>query len=77
MLVIFFTGNIDAPISAFIGDTNPNNMYAMRNRTGLYGGFRFFAHDSEHTLLHESSLGNTDELHRDRTGPFAAGDPTQ
>jgi hypothetical protein len=77
MLVIFFTGNIDAPISAFIGNTNPNNMYAMRNRTGLYGGFRFFAHDSEHTLLHESSLGNTDEIHRDRTGPFAAGDPTQ
>jgi Lamin Tail Domain/CotH kinase protein/Chitobiase/beta-hexosaminidase C-terminal domain/PA14 domain len=77
MLVIFFTGNIDAPISAFIGDTNPNNMYGMRNRTGLYGGFRFFAHDSEHTLLHESSLGNTDEIHRDRTGPFPAGDPTQ
>ncbi|HTL17917.1 MAG TPA: lamin tail domain-containing protein, partial [Patescibacteria group bacterium] len=77
MLVIFFTGNIDAPISAFIGDSNPNNMYAVRNRTGLYGGFRFFAHDSEHTLLHESALGNTDEIHRDRTGPFPAGDPVQ
>jgi len=77
MLVIFLTGNIDAPISAFIGNTNPNNMYAVRNRTGLYGGFRFFAHDSEHTLLHESSLGNNDELHRDRTGPFPAGDPVQ
>jgi hypothetical protein len=77
MLVIFFTGNIDAPISAFLGNSNPNNMYAMRNRTGLSGGFRFFAHDSEHTLLHESSLGNNDELHRDRTGPFAAGDPVQ
>ena len=77
MLVIFFTGNIDAPISAFIGNTNPNNMYAVRNRTGLYGGFRFFAHDSEHTLLHESSLGSSDEIHRDRTGPFAAGDPLQ
>jgi hypothetical protein len=77
MLVIFFTGNIDAPISAFLSNTNPNNMYAVRNRTGLLGGFRFFAHDSEHTLLHESSLGNNDELHRDRTGPFPAGDPTQ
>ena len=77
MLVIFFTGNIDAPISAFLGNSNPNNMYALRNRTGLYGGFRFLAHDSEHTLLHESSLGSNDELHRNRTGPFAAGDPTQ
>jgi hypothetical protein len=76
MLVIFFTGNLDAPISEFIGDTNPNNMYGMRNRTGLYGGFRFFAHDSEHTLLHESPFGS-DEIHRNRTGPFAAGDPLQ
>jgi hypothetical protein len=80
MLLIFFTGNIDAPISGFIGNTNPNNMYAVRNRTGLYGGFRFFAHDSEHTLLHESDLSDAyqyDEIHRDRTGPFAAGDPVQ
>jgi hypothetical protein len=77
MLVIFFTGNIDAPISAFLGDSNPNNLYAVRNRTGQYGGFRFMAHDSEHTLLHESSLGNNDELHRNRLGPFPAGDPTQ
>jgi hypothetical protein len=75
MLVIFFAGNLDAPISEFISDANPNNMFAVRNRTGLYGGFRFFAHDSEHTLLHESPFGS-DEIHRDRTGPFAAGDPT-
>jgi hypothetical protein len=67
MLVIFFTGNIDAPVSQFLGNNSPNNMYAVRNRTGLYGGFRFFAHDSEHTLLHASSLGNTNELQRDRT----------
>src|ERR1051325_3513368 len=77
MLVIFFTGNVDAPISAFLDNANPNNMYGIRNCTGLYGGFRFFAHDSEHTLLHESTLGNTNELQRNRTGPFAAGDPVQ
>ena len=77
MLLIFFVGNIDAPISAFLGDQNPNNVYAFRDRTGKHGGFRFVAHDSEHTLLHESSLGNPDELHRDRTGPFPAGDPLQ
>ena len=77
MLLIFWEGNIDAPISQFIGNGNPNNMYGMRNRTGLSGGFKFFAHDSEHTLLHESSLPSTDELYRDRTGPFPAGDPLQ
>ena len=75
MLLIFFEGNIDAPISQFGNNGIPNNFYAMRNRTGLYGGFRFFIHDAEHTLLHESSLPSTGELYRDRTGPFPAGDP--
>jgi hypothetical protein len=77
MLVSFFTGNIDAPVSAFLGDGSPNNFYALRNRTGQFGGFRFLQHDGEHTLLHESSLGNNNELQRNRTGPFAAGDPVQ
>jgi len=76
MLVTFFSGNLDAPVSAFLGDQNPNNIYAVRNRTGLYGGFRFIQHDGEHTLHHESSLGGN-ELYRDRTGPFPAGDPLQ
>jgi hypothetical protein len=77
MLVIFFTGNIDAPISQFVnGNAGPNNFYGVRSRTGLRGGFRFFCHDSEHSLLHESSLA-TGELYRDRTGPFPAGDPVQ
>lgn len=77
MLAVFFTGNIDCPITQFAGNNSPNNMYAMRNRTGQFGGFRFFLHDSEHTLLHESSLPSTGELNRDRTGPFPAGDPVQ
>ena len=77
MLDIFFTGNIDSPISQFIGNNGVNNFYAVRNRTGQFGGFRFFLHDSEHTLLHESSLPSTGELYRDRTGPFPCGDPVQ
>jgi hypothetical protein len=76
MLDIFFTGNIDAPVSAFIGNNSGvNNFYAVRNRTGAFGGFRFFLHDSEHTLLHETSLPSTGDLYRDRTGPFPGGDP--
>jgi hypothetical protein len=70
MLVIIYGGNLDAPISNFLSNTSPNNWYGMRNRTGNFGGFRFFAHDSEHTLLIEN-------LSVDRTGPFPAGDPTQ
>lgn len=73
MLVILFGGNLDAPISNFISNNGPNNWFGVRNRTGLYGGFRFFAHDSEHTLL---------DVNADRTGidyngniAWAAGNP--
>ncbi|HAB17609.1 MAG TPA: hypothetical protein DCE44_14290, partial [Verrucomicrobiales bacterium] len=64
MLVMYFGGNLDAPISNFLGNTSPNNFYGMRDRTGRSGGFKFFAHDAEHTLL---------EVNEDRTGPFSAG----
>jgi hypothetical protein len=65
MLVIFYGGNKDAPISNFLGNDRPNNWYGLRDRTGD-AGFRFFAHDSEHTLL-------PGDIGIDRTGPFAAG----
>jgi hypothetical protein len=70
MLVIIYGGNLDAPISNFLGNNSPNNWFGIRNRLGAFGGFRFFAHDSEHTLLVEN-------LTVDRTGPFPAGDPAQ
>jgi hypothetical protein len=69
MLVIIYGGNLDAPISNFLSNTSPNNWFGMRNRLARMG-FRFFAHDSEHTLLIE-------QITVDRTGPFPAGDPTQ
>ncbi|MEX0599533.1 MAG: chitobiase/beta-hexosaminidase C-terminal domain-containing protein, partial [Rhodothermales bacterium] len=61
MLVIFWTGNPDAPITPFMGT---NNFFGYRDRTGDHG-FKWFAHDSEHALLDPSI---------DRTGPFPAGD---
>lgn len=67
MLIIIYGGNIDAPISAFLGNTSPNNFYGMRDRTGASGGFRFFCHDAEHTLLPNS-------INEDRTGPWPAGE---
>lgn len=68
MLVIIYGGNLDAPISNFLGNTSPNNWFGIRDRTGAHGGFRFMSHDAEHTLLN---------VNEDRSGPFAAGDPTQ
>ena len=55
MLVIFYTGNFDAPVSWFYGDDMPNNFYALYNRNDKTKGFRFLAHDSEHTMLVDPS----------------------
>ena len=67
MLVIYYGGNLDAPISNFLANNSPNNFFGIRDRSGTNGGFRFFAHDSEHTLL---------DVNADRTGPFSAGAPS-
>ncbi|MBN2344445.1 MAG: CotH kinase family protein [Deltaproteobacteria bacterium] len=50
MLIIFYTANLDAPVSKFFGNKSPNNFYAAINRVTLDQGFVFFAHDNEHTL---------------------------
>ncbi len=50
MLVIFHTGNYDSPVSKFGNNQMPNNFYAIYNRVRR-DGFKFFAHDNEHTLL--------------------------
>lgn len=50
MLLIFYTGNVDAPVSEFLNNDQPNNFYAIYNRVKK-NGFKFIAHDSEHTLL--------------------------
>jgi hypothetical protein len=53
MQLIFYTGNFDAPISAFSGNTNPNNFYAIDRRDDKSSGFIFLAHDAEHTMMME------------------------
>ena len=45
MLVILYGGNLDAPISNFLGNSSPNNWFGFRHTNGL-SGFRFVAHDS-------------------------------
>src|SRR5438046_9302241 len=34
MLVIFWGGNLDAPISNFLGNIGPNNFFGIRDRSG-------------------------------------------
>jgi len=67
MLIIYYGGNLDALISAFLSNTSANNVFSVRSRLGTSGGWKGILHDSEHTLL------NTGE---DRTGPWTAGDST-
>ncbi|NQT86529.1 lamin tail domain-containing protein, partial [bacterium] len=64
MVVILYGGNLDAPISNFLGNNRPNNWYATRNQNGEEP-FYFYAHDAEHTLLN---------VNQNRNGPWPAGD---
>jgi hypothetical protein len=54
MLVIFYTGNFDAPTSSFSKNKGANNFYAIENREDKSSGYKFFAHDSEHSLFDEA-----------------------
>ncbi len=51
MLVIFYTGNFDAPVSAFASNGMANNYYAILNRKNKGEGFVFLTHDSEHSMF--------------------------
>jgi len=47
-MIIGYTGNYDAPLSAFIGSAN--NWFAIRDRETDDRGFSFFVHDGEHSM---------------------------
>lgn len=53
MLIIFYTGNFDAPASSFSKNKYCNNFYAIADRPDKSSGFMFFAHDSEHSAFDE------------------------
>ena len=67
LLITWYVGDFDAPVSNFMGNRDPNNFYAIYNRNGQEG-FKYFRHDSEHTLMYRDGAGF------DRTGPFQCGD---
>ncbi len=50
MIIIFQTGDFDAPVTKFGQNKNPNNFYAVFNRADP-DGFKFFVHDAEHSLF--------------------------
>jgi hypothetical protein len=60
MFVIFYGGNLDAPVTIFAGNRIPNNWHGLFRRGGDEG-FQYFVWDAEHTFL---------DVTQDRTGPF-------
>ena len=50
MVLHYYTGDGDGPLSNFLGMNRANNWRGMRNRL-TDAGWRFFPHDCEHTLL--------------------------
>ncbi|MBN2505053.1 MAG: lamin tail domain-containing protein, partial [Verrucomicrobia bacterium] len=63
MLVIFYSGDGDATLSAFLSNTRPNNWFGMKNRNNPDQGFIFVNSDCEHTL-------GAPSWQNDRTGPW-------
>lgn len=72
VLVIYYTGNYDAPISDYISSNyGVNNFYCIYNRNDPNKGWMSFVHDGEHTFMPDQMKGGAGI---DRTGPFPAGD---
>ena len=67
LLVIFYTGQMDAPVN--LGANVPKNFYAMRPRDGSHG-FRFFIHDNEDSLRSASANVTGDNGTGDRLTYF-------
>lgn len=63
MLAIFYSGNLDGPLMAGTSNQLPNNFFAIRDRSGQTGGFKFIMRDAEHSML---------DLDENRVGPFNA-----
>lgn len=51
MMIIFYTGNFDAPVTAFGSNTSVNNIYSIFKRDDKTKGFIYLNHDAEHSMM--------------------------
>jgi hypothetical protein len=52
MLIIFYTGNFDSPVTSFSSNNSSvNNMFAIFKRDDKTKGFKYFIHDAEHSMM--------------------------
>ena len=70
MLITWYCGSFDAPLSTFLGGAS-NNWFGMRDRNGTRG-FHFIPHDFEHGMGADlnTGAGANDTRSTDRTGPW-------
>ncbi|MFA9388481.1 MAG: CotH kinase family protein [Prolixibacteraceae bacterium] len=54
VMVIFYTGNYDAPTNIWSNNKGVNNFYTIKNRNRTRSGFVFLQHDAEHSLLYDA-----------------------
>jgi len=64
MLIIFYSGNFDAPVSAWDNNNMPNNFFAIFNKKNRSLGYKFVAHDSEHCMFVDNV--NSDGINENR-----------
>ncbi len=69
MLIVFYTGGFDAPLSRPLNNLVANNWFGIYNRVTADQGFQFFMHDNEHSLGAENPTVHGSQ-NVDRTGPF-------
>ncbi len=81
MLNIFYTGNFDAPVTAFGNNKSVNNFFALKNRNRTREGFVFISHDAEHTMQSDIGVGLSITLgvneNRVNIGNLPSTDPNQ
>jgi hypothetical protein len=58
MLIAYYVGDSDSPVSTFMNPNRPNNMYALFNRINPVG-FSWYRHDAEHSLGARAGYGVT------------------
>ncbi len=74
MLLIYYIGDGDAPLSSFLGYRRANNWHSLFNRKGN-DGFQFFCHDAEHSLDVPTAVGNRARLFPTRNPSFIYSNP--
>lgn len=57
MMLVYFTGNRDSPIGPPNQNTMPRNVTSVYDRTNP-DGFKFVAHDNEHTLEYDQGVNH-------------------